>query len=40
LSLKVIAHRAGYSHVSNFIHAYRARFGAPPRASMRRIPRN
>ena len=35
-SLKVIAHRVGYSHVSNFIHAYRARFGAPPRASMKR----
>ena len=39
-SLKVIAHRVGYSHVSNFIHAYRARFGAPPRASMKRTPRN
>jgi AraC-like DNA-binding protein len=37
-SLKVIAHRVGYSHVSNFIHAYRARFGAAPRASMKRAP--
>lgn len=36
VSLKVIAHRVGYGHVSNFIHAYRTRFGAPPRASMKR----
>jgi AraC-like DNA-binding protein len=36
LSLKVIVHRVGYSHVSNFIHAYRARFGAPPRRHLRR----
>ncbi|CAO3431388.1 helix-turn-helix transcriptional regulator [Azospirillum endophyticum] len=29
--LKEIAYRVGYNHVSNFIHAFTARFGAPPR---------
>ncbi len=29
--LKEIAHRVGYNHVSNFINAFTARFGVPPR---------
>ncbi|MFV3129924.1 helix-turn-helix transcriptional regulator [Niveispirillum sp. KHB5.9] len=29
--LKEIAYRVGYNHVSNFIHAFTARFGVPPR---------
>jgi AraC-like DNA-binding protein len=30
-SPKEVAYRVGYSHVSNFVHAFRARYGAPPR---------
>jgi AraC-like DNA-binding protein len=30
-SLKDVARRVGYNHVSNFVHAFRARYGAPPR---------
>jgi AraC-like DNA-binding protein len=29
--LKDVAHRVGYNHVTNFINAFTARFGAPPR---------
>jgi AraC-like DNA-binding protein len=29
--LKEVAHRVGYNHVSNFVHAFRARYKAPPR---------
>lgn len=36
IALKEVAYRVGYNHVSNFIHAYRARFGAPPRRHLRR----
>jgi len=35
LPLKEIAFRVGYNHVSNFIHAFRARYGAPPRQFLR-----
>ncbi len=31
IPLKEIAHRVGYNHVTNFINAFSARFGAPPR---------
>jgi len=34
-SVKEVAHRVGYNHVSNFIHAYRARYGKPPRRHLR-----
>jgi AraC-like DNA-binding protein len=34
-NVKEIAHRVGYNHVSNFIHAYRARYGKPPRRHLR-----
>ena len=30
LSLAQIAHRVGYSHVSNFTTAFSRRYGAPP----------
>jgi AraC-like DNA-binding protein len=30
LSLKEVSFRVGYEHVSNFVHAFRDRFGAPP----------
>jgi AraC-like DNA-binding protein len=30
-TLKEISFRVGYDHVSNFVHAFRRRFGAPPR---------
>ncbi len=30
VSVKVIAYRVGYDHVSNFVHAFRARYGRPP----------
>ena len=30
LSLKQIAFRVGYNHVTNFVHAFSARYGAPP----------
>jgi len=29
--IKQVAHRVGYNHVTNFIRAFTARFGAPPR---------
>lgn len=35
LPLKVLAYRVGYSDVSNFIHAFKARFGSPPRRFLR-----
>ncbi len=31
LSLKEVSHRVGYNHVSSFVHAFRERYGAPPR---------
>jgi AraC-like DNA-binding protein len=30
-SLKEVSFRVGYNHVSNFVHAFRARYDAPPR---------
>jgi AraC-like DNA-binding protein len=30
-NLKEVSFRVGYNHVSNFVHAFRARYGAPPR---------
>ncbi|MDX2222569.1 MAG: AraC family transcriptional regulator [Rhodospirillaceae bacterium] len=30
VALKDVAHRVGYNHVSNFINAFTARYGAPP----------
>lgn len=35
MPLKVLAYRVGYSDVSNFIHAFKARFGSPPRRFLR-----
>jgi AraC-like DNA-binding protein len=35
LSLKDVAQRVGYNHVSNFINAFTARYGAPPRRFLR-----
>jgi AraC-like DNA-binding protein len=37
LSLKEIAWRVGYSNVSNFVNAFRARFGKPPRQFIERL---
>jgi len=34
--VKVVANKVGYSHVSNFSRAYRARFGEPPARTLRR----
>jgi len=31
LPLKLVAQRVGYRHVSNFINAFAARYGTPPR---------
>jgi AraC-like DNA-binding protein len=31
VTLKAIAFRVGYNHVTNFINAFAARYGAPPR---------
>lgn len=31
IPLKQVAYRVGYSHASNFVTAFKARFGAPPR---------
>lgn len=31
LSLKELSYRVGYNHVSSFVHAFRSRYGAPPR---------
>jgi AraC-like DNA-binding protein len=36
LSLKELSYRVGYNHVSSFVHAFRARYGAPPRQFSRR----
>jgi AraC-like DNA-binding protein len=36
-SLKEIAFRVGYNHISNFVHAFRDRFGAPPRRYLANI---
>jgi len=36
LSLKELSYRVGYNHVSSFVHAFRARYGAPPRKFSRR----
>jgi len=33
-SLKEVSFRVGYNHVSSFVHAFRARYGAPPRQYM------
>jgi AraC-like DNA-binding protein len=35
LSLKDVARRVGYNHVSNFIKAFTARYGVPPRRYLR-----
>jgi AraC-like DNA-binding protein len=35
LSLTDVARRVGYNHVSNFISAFTARYGAPPRRYLR-----
>jgi transcriptional regulator GlxA family with amidase domain len=32
LPLKLVAERVGYRHVSNFVNAFAARYGSPPRA--------
>ncbi len=37
-SLKQVAFRVGYDHVSNFINAFAARYGAPPRQYSNRRP--
>ena len=31
LPLKIVAERVGYRHVTNFINAFSARYGTPPR---------
>jgi AraC-like DNA-binding protein len=36
-SLKDVAFRVGYSHVANFITAFTARYGAPPRQYLERV---
>ncbi|MGQ9364888.1 helix-turn-helix transcriptional regulator [Azospirillum sp. ST 5-10] len=36
--LKEIAHRVGYNHVTNFINAFTARFGVPPRGYNEALP--
>lgn len=36
VSLKEIAFRVGYNHVSNFVRAFTARYGAPPRQYLHR----
>ncbi|MBI2739764.1 MAG: helix-turn-helix transcriptional regulator [Rhodospirillales bacterium] len=35
VSLKEVSFRVGYSHVSSFVNAFHARFGAPPRQYLR-----
>ena len=39
LSRKEVSFRVGYNHVSNFVHAFRARYGAPPAQFISRAPR-
>jgi len=34
VSLKEVSFRVGYTHVSNFVHAFRARYKTPPRVNM------
>ena len=36
LSIKLVAFRVGYNHVTNFINAFTARYGVPPRAYLDR----
>lgn len=36
LPLKEVAFRVGYNHVSNFVIAFKARYGAPPRQYLKR----
>jgi AraC-like DNA-binding protein len=38
VSLKEVSFRVGYSHVSSFVNAFRARYGAPPRQFLEREP--
>lgn len=38
ISLKEVAFRVGYNHVSNFVIAFKARYGAPPRRYLERRP--
>ncbi len=40
LSLKQVAFRVGFNHISNFVSAFSARFGAPPRRYLRRTRRS
>lgn len=40
LPLKLIAARVGYSHVSNFVAAFTARYGAPPRRYLARADKD
>ena len=40
VALKEIAFRVGYSHVSNFVHAFRTRYGVPPRQYVERRNRD
>src|SRR5262249_41732729 len=37
VSLKQVAFRVGYDHVSNFINAFTARYGMPPRQYCKRL---
>jgi AraC-like DNA-binding protein len=36
ISLKELSYRVGYNHVSSFVNAFRARYGAPPRQYFKR----
>ncbi|MGZ5912589.1 MAG: helix-turn-helix transcriptional regulator [Reyranella sp.] len=38
VSLKEVSFRVGYNHVSSFVNAFRARYGAPPRQYLERQP--
>ena len=39
-SLKQVAFRVGFNHISNFVSAFRARFGSPPRRYLERKQRS
>jgi AraC-like DNA-binding protein len=39
-SLKQVAYRVGFKHISNFVSAFNARFGAPPRRYLERRNRS
>jgi AraC-like DNA-binding protein len=39
VSVKQVAFRVGYNHVTNFINAFTARYGAPPRQYVRQAAR-